>query len=160
MSPQTVYSFDTSALIDGIERYYPIANFPALWERMDGLISDLRLLVSEEAWNEAVFLDVALKAWCTEEGLNREVCVAPTDAAIAAVAGAIVTQFPNWITQGKKNGADPFVIAVAEVKDCMVISGETNGGPGKPKIPYVCQERGVKHGRITDVVIGEGWVFG
>lgn len=159
MPTQTVYSFDTSALIDGIERYYPIANFPALWERMDELINAGRLLVSEEAWNEAMSADAPLKEWCTEDGLNREACVAPTDGAIAAVAGAIASQFPKWITQGKKNGADPFVIAVAEVKDCTVISGETNGGRGKPKIPYVCKERNVEHGRITDVVIREGWVF-
>lgn len=160
MASRTVYSFDTSALIDGIERYYPIDNFPALWERMDELISDGRLLVSEEAWNEAVSVDAALKEWCTEDGADREDCVELTDQAIAAVAGAIVKQFPKWITQGKKNGADPFVIAVAEVRGCKVISGETNGGPGKPKIPYVCGQRSVDHGRIIDVVIEEGWVFG
>lgn len=32
------YSFDTSALIDGMERFYPIGNFPALWDRFDDLI--------------------------------------------------------------------------------------------------------------------------
>lgn len=155
-----VYSFDTSALIDGIERFYPIANFPGLWERMDELISAGRLLVSEEAWNEAVSADAALKEWCNEDGAGREACIALTDSAVAAVAGAIARQFPKWITQGRKNGADPFVIAVAEVRGCAVVSGETNGGPGKPKIPYVCGERNVEHVRFTDVVIREGWVFG
>lgn len=48
------YSFDTSALIDGIERFYPIGNFPALWNRIDDLIKTGRLHVSEEAWNEAI----------------------------------------------------------------------------------------------------------
>jgi hypothetical protein len=52
------------------------------------------------------------------------------------------------------------VIAVAEVLACMVISGETNGGPGKPKIPYVCQQRNVPHGRFVDVVVNENWIFG
>jgi hypothetical protein len=42
----------------------------------------------------------------------------------------------------------------------MVVSGETNGGPGKPKIPYVCGERNVSHGRFVSVVKNEGWVFG
>lgn len=161
MSAQEVqYSFDTSALIDGIERFYPIANFPALWDRIDELIDAGRLLVSEEAWNEAVHADAPLKDWCTEEAAGRDRSICPTDAAIATVAGAIAAQFPRWARQGTKNGADPFVIAVAEVKSGVVISGEKNGGPSQPKIPFVCGARQVEHGRIVDVVIREGWVFG
>ena len=154
------YSLDTSALIDGMERFYPMGNFPALWNRVDDLIKTGRVHVSEEAWNEAVSVDSALKDWCTDSSAGRERCVVPTDAAIATVAGAIVQQFPKWTQQGNKNQADPFVIAVAEIRSCMVISGETNGGPGRPKIPYVCGQRQVKHGRFIDVVLAEGWVFG
>jgi hypothetical protein len=154
------YSFDTSALIDGIERYYPIANFPALWGRIDELITDGRLHVSEEAWNEAVSVDSALKEWCTEAAADRKRCVVPTDAAIGTIAGAIAAQFPRWARQGTKNYADPFVIAVAEAKSCMVVSGEKNGGPGQPKIPYVCGVRQVLHMRFVDVVVREGWIFG
>lgn len=158
-SPDVVYSFDTSALIDGIERFYPIDNFPALWEKIDELIDEGRLLVSEEAWQESVSADAALKDWCTDISANRSRCVYPTDAAVAAVAGAIVHAYPNWVKQGKKNNADPFVIAVGEVTSGMVISGETNGGPSKPKIPYVCGQRNVPHGRVVDVVVQENWRF-
>jgi hypothetical protein len=153
------YSFDTSALIDGIERYYPIANFPGIWERIDGLIASGRLLVSEEVWNEAISTDAPLKEWCLDPEAGRERSICTTDAAVAAVAGAIVAQFPKWAQQGTKNYADPFVVAVAEVKSCMVISGEKDGGPGKPKIPYVCGVRNVEHGRMVSVVIREGWVL-
>jgi hypothetical protein len=76
------------APIDGIERFYPIDNFPALWNRIDELIKTGRLHVSEEEWNEAVSVDSA------------------------------------------------------------VISGEINGGPARPKIPYVCSQRQVQHGRL------------
>ena len=70
-------------------------------------------------------------------------------------------QFPQWIQQGNKNHADPFVIAVGEVRSaCMVVSGETNGGPSKPKIPYVCGQRQVVHGKFINMVTTEGWVFG
>ena len=131
------YSFDTSALIDDIERFYPIANFPALWERIDELIDSGRLLVSEEAWNEAIYVDAPLKDWCMDKAAKRDRSVCPTDAAIATVAGAIAARFPRWAQQGAKNNADPFVIAVAEVRSCVVISGEKNGGPSQPKIPYV-----------------------
>lgn len=154
------YSFDTSALIDGIERYYPIANFPALWDRIDELIADGRLHVSQEAWNEAVSVDSTLKEWCTDPAAGRERCVVPTDTAIGTAAGAIVAQFPRWVRQGIKNYADPFVIAVAEIKSCVVVSGEKNGGPSQPKIPYVCSERQIRHMRFVDVVVREGWIFG
>lgn len=86
--PGAQYSFDTSALIDGIERFYPIDNFPALWDRIDELIEAGRLHVSEEAWKEAVSVDSALKDWCPDASAGSERCVVPTDAAIATVAGA------------------------------------------------------------------------
>jgi len=154
-----VYSFDTSALIDGIERYYPIGNFPALWEKIDDLIEDGRMRVSEEAWKESIGADAPLKEWCNESGADRSKCIYQTDAAVATIAGAIVQDYPKWIKQGGKNSADPFVIAVGEVTSGIVISGETNGGPGTPKIPYVCGQRGVEHGRVVDVVVKEKWVF-
>lgn len=154
------YSFDTSALIDGIERFYPISNFPALWERVDVLIRDGRLHVSEEAWNEAISVDSVLREWCTDSVEGRDRCVVPTDSSIATVAGAIAAQFPRWARQGTKNSADPFVVALGETRSFMVVSGETNGGPGRPRIPYVCGTRGVRHIRFTDVVVQEGWIFG
>ncbi|SEF14734.1 DUF4411 family protein [Jiangella alba] len=154
-----IYSLDTSGLVDGIERYYPPANFPGLWEQVDALIAEGRLLMSEEAWNEAISTDAPVKEWCSDSSAARASCVKTTDAAIAAISGAIVQQFPSWVTQGRKNAADPFVIAVAEVHRCMVISGEKNGGPGTPKIPYVCTQRSVKHGRFIDIIKNEGWSF-
>lgn len=154
-----VYSFDTSALIDGIERFYPLGNFPGVWASIDDLIDQGRLLVSEEAWAEAIASDAPLRAWCQESGMGRDKCVVHTDTAIGAIAGAIGDDYPNWVTQGKKNGADPFVIAVAEAHGCMVISGEKNGGPANPKIPYVCQQRNIAHGRFVDVIRAEGWVL-
>lgn len=160
MSGGQVYSVDTSALIDGMERFYPRRNFPALWERVDLLIDEGRMHISEEAWSEATSVDAPVREWCEEEGAGRERSVYATTAAVAAVAGQIGAQFPNWVKQGRKNGADPFVIAVAEVEGGMVISGETNGGPGRPKIPYVCGQRQVGHGRLVDLITSEDWVIG
>ncbi|MBE3079260.1 DUF4411 family protein [Clavibacter michiganensis] len=155
-----MYSVDTSALIDGIERFYPRRNFPLLWDRIDLLIEEGRMHVSEEAWTEATAVDAPVRDWCEEAAAARDRSVYPTTAAVATIAGQIGAQFPNWVTQGRKNGADPFVIAVAEVEGGMVISGETHGGPGKPKIPYVCSQRQVDHGRLVDLITSEDWVIG
>ena len=154
-----LYSFDTSALIDGLERFYPIRNFPGIWEGVDSLIDEGRLLISEEAWREAVSADAPLKNWCEDPLAGHDRCICPTDETLGNVAGQIAYQFPGWVTRGKKNTADPFVIAVAEMHRCLVISGEVNGGPAKPKIPYVCAQRGVLHGRFVDVIVAEGWIL-
>jgi len=156
----TMYSIDTSALIDGLERYYPAKHFPKLWERVDELIQQGRFLVSEEVWDEAHAKDAAVKDWCDEPGMARDICKVATDAAIGGIAGRILLDYPYWATQGRKNGADPFVIALAEHRNAMVISGETNGGPSKPKIPYVCGERQVGCGRFIDIITTENWVIG
>ena len=92
--------------------------------------------------------------------MGRERSIYSTTAAVATVVGQIAAAFPKWVTQGGKNGADPFVIAVAEVESGMVISGETNGGPGKPKIPYVCGRRQVAHGKLVDLIRAEDWIIG
>jgi len=154
------YSLDTSALIDGIERFYPVRNFPQFWARMDDLIAEGRLQVSEEAWTEAIAVDAPVKAWCEEVGYQRDQAIYSTSSAVAAIVGAILAVYPQWVVQGGKNGADPFVIAVAEAESGMVISGETNGGPSKPKIPYVCIQRGTPHGRLVDLIREEDWVIG
>jgi len=153
------YSFDTSALIDGIERFYPIEHFPRLWEQIDDLIQEGRLLISEEAWLESVKLDLPLKKWCESSVVDRTVSIIETDDDIADRVGVIVTQFPKLAKPGRKSGADPFVIAVAEIRGAMVITGEKQGGPSNVTIPYMCNNRGTVHGRFVDVVRNEGWRF-
>lgn len=155
-----VYSLDTSALIDGIERFYPRRNFPALWQHIDELIDSGRLLISEEVWIEAQVVDAPLREWCLETGAGRERAVYLTTAEVGAVVGEITTAFPRWSEPGGKNGADPFVIAVAEVEHGMVISGEVGGGPVNTKIPYVCEQRHVRHGKIVDLIRQEDWIVG
>lgn len=154
------YSLDASALIDGIERFYPRRHFPQLWERIDALIAEGRLHISEEAWAEAIAVDAPVREWCEEEGMGREQSMYLTTAAVTAIAGQIGADFPQWSTQGGKNGADPFVIAVAEVESGIVISGETNGGPAKPKIPYVCSQRQIAHGKFIHLIRAEDWIIG
>jgi hypothetical protein len=150
-----VYSLDTSGLLDGVERYYPPANFPALWERVDELILDGRLLMSEEAILEATYLDAAAKEWCEP---RKDAITVATDQAIASHVTSIVTEFRVW-TGGTANRADPFVIAVALEHDAVVITGEKPGSLQNPKIPFVCNARGVPCTNFLGLVTRENWVF-
>lgn len=152
------YSFDTSALIDGLERYYPQETFPALWENVDELIQARRLLISEEVWEEACHCDAAVRDWATP---RRDAIVVPTDEVITTHVSRIGQRYPTWTVDGR-NQADPFVVAVGLAHGAIVVTGERSnaGSDAKPKIPYACREFGVRSLSFLDFVRNEGWVFG
>lgn len=154
-----LYSVDTSALIDGLERYYPEESFPALWKEVDALIGAGRFLISEEVWEEARVRDAAAKKWC--DSRKNDGLVVATDMAVVREVQNILGGFPNLVKQGRnRNRADAFVIAVARVKGAIVVTGEgPDGNDRQPKIPYICQRLGVKAIRFLDVIQLEGWKF-
>lgn len=152
----STYSLDTSALLDGLERYYPESTFPALWERMDELMAQGRLLMSEEAWLEAQAVDAPAKVWCVP---RKDRLVVVTDPSIAVRVTAMASDYPTW-TVGTTNRADPFVIAVAQERSAIVVTGEKSGSVQNPKIPFVCAVRGVECINFLGLIRSEGWVFG
>jgi hypothetical protein len=156
--PSAVYSFDTSALIDGLERYYPVENFPAMWDRVDALINAGRLLISEEVWEEVAAKTNATKEWC---GARLDRMVVPTDGIVTTRVSAILTAHPKLVANMKgRNRADAFVIAVAQIRGATVVTGEgADGTPNKPKIPFICTDMGLPCTRLLGVVQAEGWRF-
>ncbi len=62
---QVVYSLDTSALIAAFHERYPIANFPALWDRIEELIKNDRLKMSQVVFDEAM-RDTEIEQWCNQ----------------------------------------------------------------------------------------------
>jgi hypothetical protein len=152
------YSADTSALIDGLERYYPEEHFPALWENVDELVYDGRLIISEEVWEEAQTKDAVVKAWCEP---RKDVMIVPTDAAVAEEAKRVLATHQRLVMNLKgRNRADPFVIAVASIRGAVVVTGEgSDGTENHPKIPFVCQRLGIECIRFLDVIRLEGWTF-
>jgi hypothetical protein len=152
------YSADTSALIDGLERYYPENHFPALWEKVDELIAEGRLIISEEVWEEAQTKDAVVKAWCEP---RKDAIMVPTDGAVTHEVQQILADFPRMVMSMKgRNRADPFVIAVAGIQSAVVITGEgSDGTDNRPKIPFVCERRGIECVRFLDVIRLEGWSF-
>ena len=156
--PVAVYSVDTSALIDGLERYYQPANFPSLWRRVDELVEAGRFVCSEEVIEEAGKRDLAANAWCKQRG--AELMVA-TDARVAEVVSALLGAYPKITKELKgRNRADPFVIAVAQIKGATVVTGEgQNGSENRPKIPWVCARLGIACISFTQLIQEEGWRF-
>ncbi len=159
MTDERLYSIDTSALIDGLERYYPEEAFPGLWEKVEKLVEAGRLFMSEEVWEECRARDLAVKVWC--ERVGKDALVIPTDARVTIAVQAILGRFPRITMQMKgRNRADPFVIAVAKMRGAVAVTGEgADGTVERPKIPFVCSQVGVQCVRFLDILKLEGWRF-
>ena len=153
-----IYSLDTSAILDGLVNYYPIRNFPNLWNNIDDLIYSGRLLASEEVWEEINEKADVARDWAFD---RRDSLFVPTDAAIAAQVTELLVEHERLVMQLKnRNRADPFVIALAELRQAIVVTGEgSDGTANRPKIPYVCGQRNVRCFRFLDVIQQEGWTF-
>lgn len=158
MTAGSVYSVDSSALIDGLERYYPEANFPALWARVDELVAAGRFLISDEVLDEVTRKDEPAKVWCED---RKDTIVVPTDAEVISAVKDVLADYPLLVKGFKgRNRADPFVIGVGQVRSCVVVTGEgPDGTSNKPKIPYLCNELGLRCIRFTDLIREEGWQF-
>ena len=153
-----IYCVDTSALIDGLERYYPEQHFPGLWGKIDVLIADGRFRISEEVWEELQQKDEPAKQWAQS---RLDILMIPTDQEVIVATQRVLRDYELLVKNMKgRNRADPFVIGLAQVLDAIVVTGEGGDGNAKrPKIPYVCTQLGVECIRFVDVVRSEGWRF-
>jgi hypothetical protein len=148
---------DTSAILDGWIRYYPPENFPSLWEKLDDLIAENRIYACRQVLEELATRDDGAHAWLKD----RMHIVIEIDLEQFGIAQHINDQFPGWATK-KRSGADPFVIALAELNGWKVLTGERFAGtlnPLRVKIPDVCKVRGVECGALIDVAREEKWTF-
>lgn len=154
---RATYCVDTSALIDWLERYYPPESFPAILDKVDELITENRLILSEEVWEEVQAKDEAAKSWCEP---RKEALIVPTDAAVTIEVRSILETHNRLVmTLKNRNRADPFVIAVARLKSAVVVTGEIGGTEARPKIPYVCDQMGIPCISFLELIRREGWRF-
>jgi hypothetical protein len=150
-----LFSFDTSALIGAHNELYPPATFGGLWRELEAMIAAGRLFCSEEVLRELERQDDALLAWAKAQS-NLFV---PMDTAIEAAVKRVVA-IPNVVKgTSTENSADPFVVAVGIVRSATVVSRERVGSPQRPKIPYLCNQLGVRHQTLEQFVASQGWSF-
>ncbi len=152
------YSIDTSALIHGWVRAYPPDVIPALWDRMDGLIAEGRLLASKEVLFELERKEDSLHAWCKD----RDAMFIEIDDAIQVHMATVMGRYPKLVDTAKgKSGADPFVIALALAHEpaLTVVTDEKGGSARSPRIPYVCQQEGIRCISLLDLIREQRWTF-
>lgn len=160
----TIYCIDTSAWTN-IKRLYPFDIFPSLWEKLDTLIQNNRLISPQQVHEELKKWDDDVFRWVKQ----RRKLFRQLDEEQIAVAKDILHKFPNLIDWQKETAdADPFVISLAIVEtrnltllggECIVVSNEKLGGGTKAKIPDVCNDFGVKHFSSIEFFNNEGWKF-
>jgi hypothetical protein len=150
------FCMDSSGVLDGWIRYYPPIIIPSLELCFDQLASEKRLLIPQEVAIELIKKDDGAAKWIR----RMKICHVAPNKDIQDAVTTILEQFPKLTGQGgNRSGADPFVIATAMVRDAVVVTGEDKGGPKNPKIPWVCEQLGLKCMSFTELIIAEGWQF-
>ena len=152
------YCIDTSALLDAWLRWYPPDLFPGLWDKLDQLINESRLIATEEVFIELSYKEDQLYKWAGE---RRDKLFIPLDDQIQIEVTAILTTFPKLVDQRPGKGiADPFVIALAKITNTIVVTGELpTSNLQRPKIPDVCDQLDLQCIKITELIRMEDWSF-
>jgi len=157
-----MYSIDTSALMDWQARFYPLDVFRALEVRIEALIAEDQCcavhLVSDEL---AAVGTPDLQAWAKS---HRHLFV-PLTSDIQMSGAEIERNYPDLMDpKGLHESADAYIIALARLRDGIVVSQETSVAEKRnPKkkhfIPDVCRDLGVPCINLLGLMRREKWVF-
>jgi hypothetical protein len=138
------YCLDTSVFINSWQEHYRIDVFPAVWEALDGLIRDGRIVSCLEVYGELEKQRDDLLKWAKA---RKQVFENPTRETTAQMQ-ELMGKYPNFAAAGgSANAADPWLIAHARVTGTTVVTFEQFQERSKatkpPKIPNVCHEIGL-----------------
>lgn len=152
-----IYCIDTSGLMDAWCRFYPPASFPGLWTKLDELIRAERLISCDEVLNELDRKADDLNEWAK----SRKDIFLPLSHNVQNATTSILGLFPTMVdARTGKSMADPFVVAVAQVRSATVVTGEKpTGSRDRPKIPDVCAHFGIPCIDMLTLIAREGWKF-
>jgi len=153
------YSIDTSSLINGFRLHYPYETFPRLWNNdLPSLVASGELRASEEVRVELDRQDDELVQWIDD--YSDELFV-EVDEEIQHEVRDILRSHTALIHAGRgRSGADRFVIALAKINDCTVVTEDGSGSAKNPKIPDVCDALGRRCIGLMEVIRENGWVYG
>jgi hypothetical protein len=152
-----MYSIDTSSILTGWRRTYPPDVFPPLWEKLDDLIKKGDLIATEEVLHELERKDDEVYDWA----LGRRDMFIEIDDEIQVVVQQILRDHKKLLdTRKGRSGADSFVIALAKIRGCDVVTNEhPTNSPDRPHIPDVCRSLGIRTVTLLELIREQGWVF-
>jgi len=151
------YCFDTSSFVNPWAKWYPPETFPSLWQKVDLLITEGKIIACEEVLYEIEKQADDLHAWLKQ----RRSIFHPLTEEIQQATVEIQSQFPNLVDyRRQRSQADPFIIATALVHGKILITEEKfSDSLSRPKIPNVCKHFKVTCISFLDLMKRESWTF-
>ncbi len=162
----TLYIIDASSLIV-LARHRPARRNAAIWQRLDELIRNERLISPEEVYYELKDGNDPLAGWAKKYKKERRL-FRKTTQQLAGAARQLIRKHPNLVDVDRPVAqADPFVVALAIGEStrglfpppCTVVTEEKFNYSGNPKLPNVCGHCKMPYLTIHQVFIKEGWTF-
>ncbi len=152
----TLYCLDTSVLIESWGRHYKPSRFPTFWVHVHESITAGIFISPEIVLNELERKADELCEWTKE----RRGLFVPLTADLQRVHDDVINRFPRLINQSTgKSMADPWVIALAKLRGCPVVTYEKSGSENNPRIPDACLRLGIACLRLDEVIDALGWTF-
>ncbi len=160
-APVSIYSVDSSSLMDWQDRFYPTDVFMDLLAKTEALIAAGRFLAPAQVRQEVEAVGTpGLMDWVEH---HRDMFV-PTAQTLTETQ-AIQRQFAGLLDpRAEHEEADAYVIALAKIRGGIVVTQETAAAEKhKPKrshyIPDVCRELGISCINFLGLMRREGWRF-
>lgn len=151
------YSFDTSAILNGRRDLFRPTVFQTLWAQIEDAIAAGQIRSVDEVQRELARRDDDARQWADAQ---TDLFV-PLELPIQQSAKQILSVHPRLVGQGgRRSAADPFVIALAMVRNGTVVTEETaRGNLTSPRIPDVCADLGVPCLNLMEYIEAQGWTF-
>jgi uncharacterized protein DUF4411 len=149
---------DTSAFINGQRDHYPVATFPSVWELIAEAMSDGRMIPARAVYRELLDKDDDIAAWAKQ---RSALFIDPSEEVQHAVGGI----YQMFSGAGRRDGADPFVIAEAQVRGFTVVTYEGRTFSGVPtrhwqrSMPGICKHIGVNCCTLPEALATLGGSF-
>ena len=158
------YSLDSSAIIQAWNYWYTHDLHHDFWASLEELGEEGRLLVSAEVLaelsNNGTRTNDPVYRWCKD---REDMISVPSDRAIQTEVSRLVNEYTFGGTgvPGSKDFADPFVVAVARLRNARVICHEARKKPKQTnlRIPDVCIKEGIPWSPVYRIILNEKWKF-
>jgi len=141
-STEENYIFDANCFIEPWNKFYSYDFFDTYWDKFIKIYCNSgKILIQREICDEILKKEDKLNKWFKGCGIS----IVETDIEITKEVAKINNRFPNLIKESTgRSLADPFVIAIAKLRNATVVTMEHEGTELKPKIPYVCKKLGIR----------------
>jgi hypothetical protein len=150
------YSFDTSAIINGRRDIFMPPTFDAVWDGIAQMVATGQVRAVDEVRRDLAKRSDDAAKWA--KGCRALFVPLSTDIQRATID--VLREHPRLLGIGgsaPRNGADPFVIALAIARGGTVVTQEEPRTVTKPRIPDVCDALDVPWMTLPQFVNKQGW---